>query len=582
MGVIGNRLFLYAAESVSNRTAEPKAVPNQPQAVMSLTAVAGPDSPTLELVPPGPLTIGRRSTSTLCLDGEYVSRDHVRLHYRESSGVKMWVLEDTESKHGTRLNGWRVKPGQEYPINHDDRIEIRPWMFRVVDHRVKSQQRGLVLTEDDRSSGGSTIARIETSLDRELAGERLALLLRCAEGLHAAADQAELAEAVIDAAIAGTNFTNVALLGPLTDATNVEVTAFRSLEGNPSSSFAFSRSLITRAAVGMPVRLTTSVGQMGMSVMQLGIREALCVPLIVDESVEGFLYLDDRGSGPSREIAADAAEFAVGLAQLAALAKANLSRMDLYRRQSTLEAELRAAAEAQRLILPRREGRIGGFDYIGESRPGRWVGGDFFDVFELPHGRVAVAVGDVTGKGISAAVMMTTAQGYLHAALTRSGDPGESVTALNRFLAPRAGGRYLTLWVGVIDPHDSTLRYVDAGHGFAWVVDEAGDSVRLQPESGIWLCVETDHVYREEVKHLKPGWRLVVATDGFVEQVAAGRSGRTAQFGVSGVERALSAVQPGGDMVEHLFAAVDAHAGGAALADDATAVCIEAARVTHS
>jgi phosphoserine phosphatase RsbU/P len=302
----------------------------------------------------------------------------------------------------------------------------------------------------------------------------------------------------------------------------------------------------------------------------------LCVPLLVDAAVTGFLYLDERGGGPPREIAPDAAEFALGLARLAALAKANLSRLDLFRRQAQMEAELTAAGHAQRLILPAREGRHGKFSYVGESRPGRWVGGDFFDVIPLDDGRLAMTLGDVSGKGIPASVLMTVAQGYLHAAITQSGDPSKVVTSLNRFLsARRSGERFLTLWVGILDPRSGILEYVDGGHGYAFLLQPDGKVVQLNPDGGPIIGIDTESVYPVSRATIGTGSRVVVVSDGLVEQPALGRgSEKDDRFGVERLLSASGAVMVGGDVVEHLFAAVDAHASGAALADDATALCV--------
>jgi len=133
------------------------------------------------------------------------------------------------------------------------------------------------------------------------------------------------------------------------------------------------------------------------------------------------------------------------------LALANLKRIDMERRSALLEADLKAAATAQQWILPQRQGHIGPFRYSGESRPGRHVGGDFFDIIPLKDDRLAIAIGDVSGKGVTASVLMTTAQGFLHAALEESGDPQHAVTRLNHFIHERSeSNKFVTLWVGVL------------------------------------------------------------------------------------------------------------------------------------
>src|SRR5690606_25746527 len=156
-------------------------------------------------------------------------------------------------------------------------------------------------------------------------------------------------------------------------------------------------------------------------------------------------------------------------------ALSNLKRKEIEQRHARIQAELHAGAEAQRWILPKREGNFGSIAYIGESRPGMHMGGDFFDVIPLGEDRLAVTLGDVTGKGVSASVLMTTTQGFLHAALQQHGDPHRAVVDLCRFVHPRRPeSRFVTLWVGVFDAKARTLRYVDAGHGHAMMARADG------------------------------------------------------------------------------------------------------------
>src|SRR5258708_24458828 len=102
-----------------------------------------------------------------------------------------------------------------------------------------------------------------------------------------------------------------------------------------------------------------------------------------------------------------------------------MMRIDRERRAAQLEADLTAAAAAQQWILPQQDGSFGRFHYVGQSTPGRHVGGDFYDLIDLGSQRLALAIGDVSGKGVAASVLMTATQGFLHAALQESADPQE-------------------------------------------------------------------------------------------------------------------------------------------------------------
>lgn len=548
---------------------------------LALVSIAGPGQVSTELQAPGPVTIGRRVGHTMELAGdERVSRDHAALALRPGDdGHPRWMIRDTGSKHGTWLNHVRLQPERETPIRPGDIVTITPWTFRVLDRARRGPITTHLIRPTEDSTHGTMVTRLDAREDQSLARHRLALLLECAEGLHAAHDEEALAERLLDAAISGAGFTNAAYLHPLTEEGSVEVVAHRGdIMGGGGSAPMLSRSLIEKAAEGAPVRLTEqSLGsQEAVSIVSLNINEALCVPIVLAQAVAGYLYLDNRSRSLARQkTPADAAGFAVGLARLAAMALANLRRLEVEQRYARLEIELAAGAEAQRWILPRGEGSIGPLRYTGRSRPGRFVGGDFYDVIPLRDGRLGVALGDVAGKGIPASVLMTASQGFLHATLIESGDPGRAVTELNRFVhGRRSGEKFLTLWLGVFDPKAGTLSYVDAGHGYALLLKPEGGVESLRGE-GALVGVVDDEIYTAHTRPMQQGERVLIVSDGLIEQPAgpAGQD-RTNPFDLRGVEACLAGLEPGDDVVSSLFAAVERHAGTGELADDATAVVV--------
>src|SRR4029078_7073781 len=168
--------------------------------------------------------------------------------------------------------------------------------------------------------------------------------------------------------------------------------------------------------------------------------------------------------------------------------------------------------------MPPREGNFGVFNTIGESRPGQFVGGDFFDIIPLDESRIAVAVGDFSGKGIVASVLMTATQGFLHAALKSSGDPALAVRAVNEFVNPRRPeGKFVTLWVAVFDVQKMMLQYVDAGHGYALLHRADGSFERLSGGGGIPIGVEDSYDYKSELVRIGAGDRAMIVSDGIIE-----------------------------------------------------------------
>lgn len=552
-----------------------KRLDDQATAGLELVTVSGPSQVSIALEPPGPVTIGRRSTHTVDLSDARVSRDHAEIvRRREAGGGWGWLIRDLGSKVGTWLNGRQVEPGRAEPLAPGDQVEIGPWTFRV--RGTGAAQPVSVSTIDDQGAA-TIVSRLDVGEADAVERRKLALLLEFADAIHAADDKSRLAEAVLDAAVAGTGFANAAVLAPMSDDDRIEVIAHRGAIVHDASAPRLSRSLIREASSGSPARLARKAGaaEYAHSIEDLNIDEALCVPILLGTSVAGFLYLDARSGGATAGGGTrDAGGFAVCLARLAAMALANLMRLDSERRHAWIEAELSAASQTQQYLMPPRTGAFGPFRYVGECRPGRYVGGDFFDVMPMDEGRLAVAVGDVTGKGVPAAVVMTASKGFLHAALEQHGDPGRAVTDLNRYIEHRCRGeRLLTLWVGVLDAKGRTLTYVDAGHGYGMMVLTDGEIEALNRSRGSMIGVMPDVSYETATVPLAPDGRILIVSDGLIEQQAAGAE-RFEPYGVDRVRGCVRAVPAGEDEVAALFAAVEEYGGTTELADDATAVLV--------
>jgi serine phosphatase RsbU (regulator of sigma subunit) len=293
--------------------------------------------------------------------------------------------------------------------------------------------------------------------------------------------------------------------------------------------------------------------------------------------VAAYLYLDSRGTLP-QALRPNASAFCVALGRMASLALANLKRMETETREERLRADLTAAAVAQKWIMPKRHNDHGVFHVIGESRPGAYVGGDFFDIIRLPDGKLAVALGDVAGKGVSASVLMTATQGFLHASLLQHADPVRAIDALNRYVQPRKPeSKFVTMWCAVFDPNARNVRYVDAGHSYALVRRGATGAIEnLNKGAGLPVGLDESGDYKVETATIGPGDEVIVVSDGFVEQYGIvprmdGTMGKE-QFEITGVEQAMK--NTSADCVEDLFAAVVSHAGTNQLSDDATAVVV--------
>ena len=299
-----------------------------------LETLHGPESHTLDLKGDSPITIGRGHDNTLPLPtGATVSRIHATLTKHESSSGPIWKIQDEGSRHGTFLNGIKLKESQNIRLRSGDIISIEPFTFQVVDHN--EDNRFTETFDDAKSVGGTSILRIDrTQGGVELAQERLKALLECSRVIHRAETETDMAEAVATAASAGTAFSNVAVIRPVGD-TRIEILAAKgqiALEGSPN----ISRSLLDAAMEGEPVRFQKAevVDDQAQSIMKYSIEEALCIPILIGNSVAGCIYLDNRDGQSRGQTVDDDIEFSTGLAEIASLAMSNLMRADIERRHT--------------------------------------------------------------------------------------------------------------------------------------------------------------------------------------------------------------------------------------------------------
>jgi sigma-B regulation protein RsbU (phosphoserine phosphatase) len=542
---------------------------------LRLELVAGPpvELPVVSSETGGELIVGRSHQCGLALMEESVSRRHASLAWHH----QRWMLTDLGSRHGTALNGVRLNPADPAELLDDDLIRIGPWTLRV---NLGPQRTTYASTVDDSVNKGHRIEPVRAEQTVRLAQHRLNLIIECAAAMTCASDERALAQAVVESALAGSGFERAALIRTHTGSDDVEILAHSAVpevaanQAGPAE-FTFSRSLVRAAGDGQMTRLATDTAgaPMGASVVELGITAALCAPIMLGESITAFLYLDLRERSAGRIAAApDAASFCQVMARLCGLALANLKRMDLERRQKRLEHEVMAAREAQVLLLPPDEGDAGPIRYAVKVRPGRFVAGDLFEVIELDHDRAAVCIGDVAGHGVGAGVLMAAAQAHLHAALRHHGDPAVAVNSLNRYITRGSDlGKFISLWVGVFDGRDRVLAFVDAGHGYWMHKPHDSPARRAAYEGGMPVGIDREHVYCTERMPLGQRDRIILYSDGAVEQ----RNPAGEQFSHERISHFIAAEADPATDVASVLRAVEEHAGRAELDDDTTVASIQ-------
>lgn len=205
--------------------------------------------------------------------------------------------------------------------------------------------------------------------------------------------------------------------------------------------------------------------------------------------------------------------------------------------QERLQRELELSRRIQIEMLPRTALRSGAAEIAGVSIPAREVGGDFFNYFLLPDGRLALLVGDVSGKGVSAALLMANIQATLRARLPHETDLARLADRLDREIDQNTpGGVYLTLFLAILEIDGRTLRYVNAGHNPQFLLRPV-DAIEALGSTGMPIGLYAGHGYAEALVALQPGDLLFFYTDGLVEtENEAGE-----MFGAERLQRILEA-----------------------------------------
>jgi len=256
------------------------------------------------------------------------------------------------------------------------------------------------------------------------------------------------------------------------------------------------------------------------------------------------------------------------LRQLEELRQAEAARDRLV----AVERDLQTAAEIQRSFLPAPLAACAsGFALHAAMLPARAVGGDFYDYFLLDSGRLALVIGDVSGKGVPAALFMAVTRTLLRATAGQAADPGDCLARVNRqLLNDSSAALFVSVFYGILDTGTGELRYSLGGHPWPYLVRAGGGLAALEAR-GLLVGVFKEAAYETSQTWLSPGDALFLYTDGVTEaQNAAGGF-----FGSEGLEAALRAggSAPEG-LVQGAINGVQQFAAGAAQSDDLTALAV--------
>jgi phosphoserine phosphatase RsbU/P len=531
----------------------------------SLVTVKGPNPGRRYPLDRESTVIGRQPDAAIYLESLAVSRQHARVLCDNGT----YFVEDVGSSNGTFLNGERITG--RVPLTERDELQIGPYVLslrvapgsgqpegqQVIRHRVDAAPSNYTLYSQNPAYKLQVVLEIAQHLGHTL--EIDPLLNRLLEQLLRLFPQADRGMAL------------------LVERDQLVVRAQRTRTHGDLGDYPYSRTLVRRAldeGVGL---LSEDVGGdpnlvLSATLVSLNLRSFLCVPLIGWEGRRlGVIQLDCLRPGQAFRKEDLELLTAVGLQVAVVLQNAAFHAERL--REERLRQELMLAREIQQAFLPHDFDTLSNGDpeVFARVHPAREVSGDLYDIFRLPDGRLAFILGDVSGKGMPAALFMIAVRALSRHLAPSAEGPADLLRRLNvALVADNPTHLFVTLVCGIYDPRDGSLVFSSGGHPPPLVRHADGTVEELVIKPGVLLGQAPVLRVADTRLTLKPGETFILYTDGMTEAFLP--DGKT-MFGLDRLRDALGGPRtplPLEQCAEAARAAIERFTGDTELQDDQT------------
>lgn len=555
------------------------------------------------------MVMGRHPTCQIVLDNAAVSRNHAQI--LESHGT--YYIEDLRSRNGTLINGKRIQGRTE--VKDGDEIRVCEVVLRfyeglppdsdatpvpgIAGNVPGIQGRTHTMSDSDLADlassgpfagqmideGSSDSSSIITSLDLTKGGPRIAV--RPEAKLRAVMEISQnLARTLKTEEVLPKILESLFKIFPQADrgfivlkdlpSGNLRVRFVRMRREEQADSGRLSLTILKEAIEkGRAVLSADATSDkrfaLADSVASLKIRSVMCAPLVVQTGEAlGAIQVDTLHHGaPFTE---DDLEVLASVAAQAALSLENAQLHTAALKQHDYERDLDFATQVQIGFLPNQRPLVPGYDFFDFYEAAQRVGGDFFDYIPLPGGRIAISVGDVAGKGMSAALLMARIYSDTRYELLARPTPAEAMQSLNAGVCSSGiGHRFITMAFVVLDPKEHTLTIVNAGHLPPLVRTAKGQVKQIGTgASSLPLGIQPETVYSQAEVTIEPGDSVVLVTDGVTEAMDSKNEIYGTPRLTAFLKKAPAEAAP---MGEAIVADVEAFCAGHAQRDDICLIC---------
>ena len=497
-----------------------------------------------------------------------LSREHLAI---ERDGAR-WVVRDLGSTNGSLVNGERLSGSRA--LRSGDHITAGQ-MTLVYSESVPARAATVVFTDDESTTAGAiTMSESIQGLIGEEAGEssrHMRAVITAGRELATHLPLEKLFDLILELSVEAVG----AARGVLMTLEGGELQV-RSAKGQGWRISSHVRDLVIQEKRSLLVRdaLMDAALAAHASIVQNQIRSMMAVPLQTEERVIGLIYLDS--SHPVKEFTRHDLSLLTVMANMAAVRIENARLAEVEQAERLRAREMEHAAAIQRSLLPSQFPPFPDrtdFELHAAMVPAKEVGGDLFDFFLLDPERLGFLVGDVSGKGVPAALFMAITRTLLRAAAQHQASAGACLTYLNESLvAQNASGMFVTLFYGILNTRTGQFDYSNAGHNAPYLFSPGGSVRPLKERGGPMLGVVSGVQYPTRTTEIQTGEGVLVFTDGVTE--ARNKEGEFFEDARLEAFLAAHASLPVEELVRGLHAEVERHESGAPRADDITVLAV--------
>jgi serine phosphatase RsbU (regulator of sigma subunit) len=512
-----------------------------------------------------------------------VSRKHAQI----IRIANRYFIEDNKSRNHTFVNNVLVTT--RLPLKNNDRILICDFLATFVDPR-ETTMNGNGDYIDDRSEDGEGSSTVEAAMSQtsqqlleSQPAEKLRGLLEISANLSRTLELDQLLPKIADSLFLLFRQADRCFLIQTSEEMpgRMMPRVVRTRKPHEEANARYSRSIVRRCLETAQAFLSDDASrddriQLSQSVVDFKIRSVMCVPLVgLNGKAFGVIQLDTQDR--SKKFTQEDLKLLWGVANQAAVALENARLHEETVSRERVKRDLELAHQVQLSFLPQRLPVVAGYEFWGHYEPAQEVGGDYYGFIPLPGGRLAIALGDVAGKGIPAALLMAKLSSDTRFSLLTEPTPALSIRELNDLLCEFAvqADRFVTLALAVLDPSTHTVTLVNAGHPSPLLCRHnpfgLHDAVPAKT-AGMPLGILEGVDYDSCEVTLGPGDSLLLYSDGVSEAPDA----KSVAFGIKGIHDTLQQAAPCSprSLVERLALAVESHAAGRDQHDDITLVCL--------